>query len=531
MIRSILLLILLAVPSWAQSPSSPIEPLPGPLVLFGGGAMPDEVRSAFLELAGRDKAKLVVVPTADPQSDMALPEKQWLDEWNQNGAKATISLLHAKTQKQADDTAFVKPLTEATAVWFCDGDPARLISRYRGTAFEKELHKLHRRGGVIGGASLASGFPGNGNGEAQNRNPSAKESTGSQFLPGFVVESHYLKRNRKARLIGLLDRQAGSVGLGIDEGTAAIVTGRTIRAVGSSTVTVILSPGANRPRGETTLNHGKIADLMQLRRAAANRAAAKPFPPRVVAEPRVPKGNLVIVGGGGLPAEITNRFFELAGGKDALLVVIPTAQEDPQVADHPEEKLFRRLGATNVKTLHTRNRSEANDPEFSKVLLDAKAVWFGGGRHWRFADSYEGTLTEERFHGVLARGGIIGGSSAGASIQAEFMPRGHPLGNTIVDAEGYERGFGFLPGVAVDQHFFARRRTKDMTGLMTQFPQYLGIGIDEATAIVVHESRAEVIGKSKVAFYDYKKGKPKGERDYVEVPSGESYDLKTRQKQ
>ena len=99
-----------------------------------------------------------------------------------------------------------------------------------------------------------------------------------------------------------------------------------------------------------------------------------------------------------------------------------------------------------------------------------------------------------------------------------------------MDAEGYERGFGFLPGVAVDQHFFARNRTKDMTGLMTRYPQYLGIGIDEATAIVVTGSIAEVIGKTKVGFFDYSKGKPAGEVDYVEVPTGQSYDLKKRSK-
>ena len=143
--------------------------------------------------------------------------------------------------------------------------------------------------------------------------------------------------------------------------------------------------------------------------------------------------------------------------------------------------------------------------------------------------SYAGTLTEKRFHEVLARGGAIGGSSAGASIQSEYMPRGHPLGNTVMAAEGYEKGLGFLPGCAVDQHFFARKRTQDMTGLMKKYPQYLGIGIDEGTAIVVTGSTAEVIGRTKVAFYDYSK-KHDGEKDYVEAAAGEKYDLKGRKK-
>ncbi|HEY2911360.1 MAG TPA: hypothetical protein VGI99_14010, partial [Gemmataceae bacterium] len=101
--------------------------------------------------------------------------------------------------------------------------------------------------------------------------------------------------------------------------------------------------------------------------------------------------------------------------------------------------------------------------------------------------------------------------------------------NTVMAAEGYERGFGFLPGCAVDQHFFARKRTADMTGLMKEYPQFLGIGIDEGTAIVVKGSVAEVIGRTKVAFYDTRK-KPAGDVDYEEVKVGEKYDLKKREK-
>src|SRR5205085_8233929 len=221
--------------------------------------------------------------------------------------------------------------------------------------------------------------------------------------------------------------------------------------------------------------------------------------------------------------------IDLSGGPDALIVVIPTAMEDPLRPESSEERALRQNGAKNVKSLHTRDRKTADDPTFSELLTRAGGVWFSGGRQWRFVDAYEGTLTERRFHEVLARGGAIGGSSAGASIQSEYMPRGHPLGNTVMAAEGYERGFGFLPGAAVDQHFFARRRTADMTGLMKQYPQYLGIGIDEGTAIIVTGSVAEVIGRTKVAFYDTRK-KADGDKDYEEVKVGERYDLKARAK-
>jgi cyanophycinase len=139
------------------------------------------------------------------------------------------------------------------------------------------------------------------------------------------------------------------------------------------------------------------------------------------------------------------------------------------------------------------------------------------------------TAVHEMFKQVLARGGAIGGSSAGASIQSQFMPRGDPLGNTNIIAHGYLKGLGFLPGAAVDQHFTQRSRHKDMTLLMTTYPQLLGIGIDEATAIIVRGVTAEVYGNGRVFFYDYRT-KPTGETDYTALAKGEKYDMKERRK-
>jgi cyanophycinase len=130
---------------------------------------------------------------------------------------------------------------------------------------------------------------------------------------------------------------------------------------------------------------------------------------------------------------------------------------------------------------------------------------------------------------VLARGGAIGGSSAGASIQADYMVRGDPLGNLNVMAEGYERGFGFLRGVAIDQHFLKRKRTQDMTALMKTFPQLLGIGIDENTAVIVTGETLEVAGTSNVAIYD--RSRPAGpDRDYELLGPGARYNLRARQR-
>lgn len=523
----IALTLLVLVPSGrTQAAPPPLAELPGPLVIAGGGKLPDDVRDAFFALAGKEKAKIVVIPTASAEADDPARTDTFLKPWLAL-KPASVVVLHTRDRKVVNGPDVAKPLAEATGVWFSGGDQARLVAAYRGTRVEDELRKLHARGGVIGGTS--AGAAAMSDPMIEGGTDAATIGPGFGFLPGLMVDQHFSERKRLKRLQGVIAANPGSVGLGIDEDTAVIVRGRTLRVIGTGTVTVCLAKGAGKPELVQPGKSGTLLDLFQLRRAAANRAAKEPFPPQTPAPPVVEKGALLIVGGGGAGPEIWKTFIELAGGPDAPIVMIPSALEDPLPPNIGEVAALKRFGAKSIEVLHTRSRKEADDPAFSAILTKAKGVWFGGGRQWRFVDSYEGTLTEKRIHEVLARGGVIGGSSAGASIQSEFMPRGHPLGNTVMAAEGYERGFGFLPGCAVDQHFFARKRTADMTGLMKLYPQYLGIGIDEGTAIVVKGSTAKVIGKTKVAFYDTRK-KPEDGIDYEEVKTGEKYDLKERKK-
>ena len=188
-----------------------------------------------------------------------------------------------------------------------------------------------------------------------------------------------------------------------------------------------------------------------------------------------------------------------------------------------------RLGFRNVTVLPQTGKDDIESEAFEEALQQAKGVWFGGGRQWRFVDAYEGTRAVELFQGVLARGGVIGGSSAGASIQADFLVRGSPLGNEEMMAEGYERGLGFLPGVAIDQHFSQRKRFLDLTSVVRRHPGLLGIGIDEATALVVRGPVGEVIGRGSVHFYDNRNSPlPAAERDHQTVATGGKYDLVER---
>jgi cyanophycinase len=212
-------------------------------------------------------------------------------------------------------------------------------------------------------------------------------------------------------------------------------------------------------------------------------------------------GTLIIVGGGEAQ-ELIKYFIEVAGGKDAPIVIIPTAGGADSYDENSSGAIFfKNQGATNITVLHTNDRDVANSEAFVKPLLKAKGVWFSGGRQWHLVDSYKNTLTEKMLWKVLERNGVIGGSSAGATIQGSFLARGDTRNNQIMMGD-HQEGFGFIKNVAIDQHVLARNRQFDMFDILRKRPELLGLGIDEGTAIIVRGNQFEVIGKSYVIVYD-----------------------------
>ncbi len=240
------------------------------------------------------------------------------------------------------------------------------------------------------------------------------------------------------------------------------------------------------------------------------------------------RGTLIIAGGGTLGPEIMGRFIELAGGTDSPMVFIPTAEEvDPPKAT-AQDNLLTRAGCTHVTILHTRDRKVADSAEFVRPLETARAVWFEGGRQWRLVDSYLNTRTEREIRGVLERGGVVGGTSAGATIQGSYLVRGAREGNTIMMAPGYEAGMGFLKNAAIDQHIITRHRENDLNAVIDRHPGLLGIGIDEGTAIVVQGDRFEVVGKSKVFLHDAGHAAADDGKKYYTLVPGDWFDLQGR---
>jgi cyanophycinase len=241
-------------------------------------------------------------------------------------------------------------------------------------------------------------------------------------------------------------------------------------------------------------------------------------------------GSLVIVGGGRMGKEIAQEFIDRAGGIDSPFVIVPGANAGEEWDEKYVGKSFlARMGAKDIKVLHTRDRDVANSEEFTAPLRRAKGVWIDGGRQWRLADAYLGTRTHSELFCVLCRGGVIGGSSAGATIQGSYLVRGAPEGNTIMMAKGHEVGFGFLTCAAIDQHVIARKRENDLAEVLDTYPGLLGIGIDEGTAIVVTGRRFKVIGASKVVIHDRYWQKP-ADQKYELLSPGDEFDLCCRRK-
>jgi cyanophycinase len=247
---------------------------------------------------------------------------------------------------------------------------------------------------------------------------------------------------------------------------------------------------------------------------------------------------LIIQGGGSAEGSgIWETFVNLAGGRNAKIIIVPTNAgnrgQDGKLITYEEEKIvapWKKLGLTNVHMLHTADPKVADTEAFAATLRDARGVWFNGGRQWNGVDSYAGTLTLREFWNVLNRGGAIGGSSAGATIQGDYLVRGAVAGPDIVMAPEpeHQHGFGFLRHSAIDQHINTRNRWDDLIPVIKKYPDLLGIGLSEGTAIVVTGDRFQVIGKWKVAIHDNTRVYQPWEKPYYVLSAGDVYDMDTR---
>ncbi|HXD32593.1 MAG TPA: cyanophycinase [Pyrinomonadaceae bacterium] len=251
------------------------------------------------------------------------------------------------------------------------------------------------------------------------------------------------------------------------------------------------------------------------------------------------KGTLIVDGGGSTDL-VKNRFVERAGGAQAHIVVIPTGASSVRFGDDKiildpdwprdrtewkayEAYLKHWFGVEDVIVIHTRDRKTANSDQFIAPLRKATGVFLGAGNSGRIAVTFLETRTQLELEALLARGGVVFGSSAGAIIQGSYTVRGRP-DKPLLMAKGHERGFAFMKNVAINPHLTQAKRDNELINVIDSHPKLLGIGIDEDAALIVEGNRFEVIGAGRVAIYDNQK------RDgswYYWLKPGDRFDLST----
>ncbi|MFL5478691.1 MAG: cyanophycinase [Gemmatimonadaceae bacterium] len=227
------------------------------------------------------------------------------------------------------------------------------------------------------------------------------------------------------------------------------------------------------------------------------------------------KGTLLIVGGGSQPDELVRHFVDLAGGPGkARIAILPMATSDAVATGAEKEAQLDSLGADSF--VLNFSREHADDDSLVRKLSTVTGVWFPGGDQSPLAAALRGSAALRAIHERYRAGAVIGGTSAGAAVMSDSMITGNqywPGMTAAVDSPYFARiarhsveivpGLGFIHNAIIDQHFIRRQRENRLFSVVLERPQFLGVGIDEGTALqVTPGGRWMVLGKSAIIILD-----------------------------
>jgi cyanophycinase len=216
-----------------------------------------------------------------------------------------------------------------------------------------------------------------------------------------------------------------------------------------------------------------------------------------------PLGHLLLNGGGGEAGGFWTKLFELAGGKEAPIVVLPTASSRPEAGQEYVDELVA-LGATHARALELRARADAERPEFIDAISRARAIFFTGGDQSRITRALLGSPAGAAVAEAYRRGAVLAGTSAGLACMSERMLTGEgDFTKLLAGNVEVVEGLGFVTEAILDQHFVARSRESRLLSAVLEHPGLLGIGVDEKTAVWIAPDRTlEVLGEGWVVIFD-----------------------------
>ncbi|HEY6400888.1 MAG TPA: cyanophycinase [Blastocatellia bacterium] len=220
---------------------------------------------------------------------------------------------------------------------------------------------------------------------------------------------------------------------------------------------------------------------------------------------RAPGGTLFAIGGAedrhDTKVVLSYLAERIGSGK---LVISTLASEYGDEVWEVYRKLFTSMGVKQIKRLGVNHRDETSKDPRLEILADAKAVFFTGGDQLKITTRLGGTELSELIEEIYRRGGIIGGTSAGATALGEMMLVGSPgEGISKISDVHMTPGLGLAKNMIIDQHFSERGRIRRLLGAVAQNPRMLGIGIDEDTAIVMEsDGPFHTIGSGAVYIVD-----------------------------
>jgi cyanophycinase len=200
---------------------------------------------------------------------------------------------------------------------------------------------------------------------------------------------------------------------------------------------------------------------------------------------------------------ILERFVRVSGGRDADIVVIPTASRLNETGPR-YEKLFGELGAARVTSMDFDTRRDCHEPGRLRRLEAATGIFFTGGNQLRISTLLGGTPVAKLIRIRNANGVAVGGTSAGASILSEHMIAFGDEGSSVISGSvRLAPGLGLTNRFIIDQHFRQRDRLGRLLTALAYNPFAVGIGLDEDTAAFIGpDETVEVEGSGGVTIVD-----------------------------